>query len=412
MAFWGFGRKEEKRSSLENPRVPISSNSILELFDVSKSSAGVAVTVETALGVPAVWAAVNFISGTLAGLPLHVYSKTKQGREKLTGGLQNVLHDAVNDGMSSFEWRKSLFEQALTKGRGLSYIERNVGGKVVNLWPINPDNVTVERRGFEKFYIVDDGTGKSKTYAASEIIDIPFMLQSDGLGVYSPIKKCADAIGLAIAATNYGARFLANGGVPPFAIVGNFQSGGALKTAQTEFDAAVKKAAKENKQALVLPFNMDIKSIGGDPDKSQLVELQRFSVEQIARIYSIPPTFLQDLTHGTMSNTEQQDLHFVKHTMKRWIEQFEQELNLKLFGRANNRQYVELNLDGLLRGDFATRMEGYSKGIQNAILTPAEIREKENMPMIEGSDQLLIQGATVPLGSQPQMQQPIGVQNG
>jgi len=110
--------------------------------------------------------------------------------------------------------------------------------------------------------------------------------------------------------------------------------------------------------------------------------------------------FLQDLTHGTFSNTEQQDLHFVKHTVKRWAEQFEQELNLKLFGRANRDRFAELNLDGLLRGDFMTRMSGYATSIQNAIQTPNEIRRRENLPAQAHGDDLLIQGATVPLGSQ------------
>jgi HK97 family phage portal protein len=131
----------------------------------------------------------------------------------------------------------------------------------------------------------------------------------------------------------------------------------------------------------------------------QLLELQRFSIEQIARIYSLPPVFLQDLTHGTFSNTEQQDLHFVKHTVKRWVEQFEQEMNLKFFGRGSDF-YVEFNVDGLLRGDLKSRMEAYAVSIQNAIRTPDEIRAIENLPA-KGATELLIQGATVPLGSQP-----------
>jgi HK97 family phage portal protein len=110
---------------------------------------------------------------------------------------------------------------------------------------------------------------------------------------------------------------------------------------------------------------------------------------------------LQDLTNGTFSNTEQQDLHFVKHTLKRWVEQVEQELNLKLFGRGNNRQFVEFSMDGMLRGDFATRMQGYATAIQNGVSTPNEARQKENMPEKPNGDDLLIQGATVPLGSQP-----------
>jgi HK97 family phage portal protein len=131
----------------------------------------------------------------------------------------------------------------------------------------------------------------------------------------------------------------------------------------------------------------------------QLLELQRFCVEQIARIYSLPPVFLQDLSRGTFSNTEQQDLHFVKHTIKRWVEQVEAEMNLKLFGR-NARQYVEFNVDGLLRGDFKTRMEAHATSIQNGIRTPNEVRDLENMEPMPAGDDLMIQGATVPIRTQ------------
>tara|TARA_R110001599_G_scaffold59863_1_gene166351 strand:- start:478 stop:978 length:501 start_codon:yes stop_codon:yes gene_type:complete len=162
---------------------------------------------------------------------------------------------------------------------------------------------------------------------------------------------------------------------------------------------------------MALPLGHELKTIGLSPENMQLIELQRFSIEQIARIYSLPPIFLQDLTHGTFSNTEQQDLHFVKHTVKRWVEQFEQEINMKFFGRGSEL-YVEFNVDGLLRGDLKTRMEAHAKSIQNAIRTPNEVRDIENMPPMDNGDDLLIQGATVPLGSQAENVLSSGQQDG
>jgi HK97 family phage portal protein len=184
-------------------------------------------------------------------------------------------------------------------------------------------------------------------------------------------------------------------------MTGNFVSGKALERAADDVDATIRKQSRDGKrQVLTLPAGHTITQIGADPEKSQLVELKRFQIEEIARIYSLPPVFLQDLTHGTIGNTEQQDLHLVKHTIRRWVIQAEQELNLKLFGRDNTEQYVEFNLDGLLRGDFATRMSGYATAVQNAILMPNEIRELENRPENPKGNDLLIQGATVPLGMQ------------
>jgi HK97 family phage portal protein len=339
---------------------------------VSQSRSGAQVNIETSLKVPAVSAAVNFLSATPAGLPCHVYRKTKDGREKVNGKLSTLLHDAPNPYVTSFEWRKGLLGDKFTHGRGLSYIERAENGSIVAIWPLDPSRVTVKRDRFVNTYHYNED-GRTIIYQASEIIDLPFMLKSDGFSHRGPISMGKDAIGLAISVTEYGSKFLANGGVPPFAITGNFLSGASADRAAEDFAKAVLKSARENRQALAVPTGMDIKPLGADPEKSQMVETQRFCVEQIARLYNIPPTFLQDLTHGTYSNTEQQDLHFVKHTLKQHIEQFEQELNLKLFGQMSRTQYVELNVDGLLRGDFKTRFEGYGNAVQNAIFTPNEI---------------------------------------
>lgn len=407
MKLWPFGSKQdssapvEARSSLENPNIPISNEAIFQIFGHDAlSSAGINVTVENALGVPAVWAAVNFLASTIASLPLSVYKKTDQGREKGDKNLQIIIHDAPSDGQTSFEWRKYSMECTLTGGRWISYIERDSRNNIINIFPVIPENVTVKRSGFNKVYHIKTG-GKTKTYQQSEIIDIPFMLDSDMLTARSPILMCKDAIGMAIAATNYGSKFFQNGGIPPFVMTGKFETGRALQRASDDVQNVIKEQSRDSKrQVLTLPVGHDIKSIGADPEKSQLVELKRFLIEEVARIYSLPPVFLQDLTHGTIGNTEQQDLHLVKHTVRRWVVQIEQELNLKLFGRQNSDQYVEFNLDGLLRGDFATRMSGYATAVQNAILMPNEIREMENRPVVESGNDLLIQGATVPLGTQ------------
>lgn len=354
------------------------------------------VNAQTMLQVPAVWAAVNFISGTIAGLPLHVYQRARDGRKRSQSPISKILHDNVSDEMTSFTWRKYTFERILTQGRAFTLILRDGRDQVRDLAPLNPANVTVERRDGLTFYIYKED-GRERVYEAADIIDLPFMLKDDGLAHYGPISAGKEAIGLGLAVQEYSARFFANGGVPPFAVTGNFQGGKALNRASDDLQEAVKRAASEGRQALTLPNGLEIKSIGTDPEKMQMLELNRFCVEQVARLYSIPPTFLQDLTHGTYSNTEQQDLHFVKHTLKRWVEQFEQELNLKLWGRNNNRLFAEFSMDGLLRGDVKTRFESYSAGVQNGILMPNEARKLENLPQKEGGNSLFIQGATVPL---------------
>lgn len=394
-------RRENRTLTAQN-QPGLSPQAMLERLGVFElgSSTGMVVTTDTALGVSAVWAAVNFMSGTLASFPLHVYRRSGDNRTKVNDNLARVLHDAVNDELSSFDWRKRFFVEVFTNGRGLTFIERNKLGKVINLWPLDPMRTTIALRDGRRVYTYREGK-KESVFTASEIIDIAFMLRSDGYTSRPPLLTNADAVGLAISVNKYGNRFFANGGVPPFAITGQFQSPGAMQRASDDMAGAVRNAASQDRQTIVLPAGLEIKTIGIDPEKSQLVNLKRFSIEEIARIYSLPPTFLQDLTHGTYSNSEQQDLHFVKHTISQWVQQFEQELNLKLFGRNNKSLFAEMNIDGLLRGDFMTRMNGYASGIQNAILTPNEARRRENLPDAPDGDRLLIQGATVPLGSQP-----------
>lgn len=391
---WPF--KSEKRS-IEDPRVPVSATEqmVSLFFGGSAPSSGEIVTVETALGVPAVWAAVNFLAGTIAGLPLLVYRKGDKGRKRVTDSLAEALQKRPNDEMSSFEWRKYSMEQTLTGGRSVTFIERSPSGKVLALWPLNPTKLVVRRENGRKVYDYQDGK-RTVRYAASEVLDIPAMLRPDMVSHMSPIMTNREVIGMAQAMSKYGGSFFLNGGVPPFAVTGAFQSSQAMKRAADDLETAVRKAAKDRRLGLVMPAGLDIKSIGADPQKNQMVEAQRFVIEQIARIFNLPPVFLQDLTHGTFTNTEQQDLQLVKHTLKRWVEQIEQEMNLKLFPRGSSL-YVEFSMDGLLRGDFQTRMNGIAQGIQNGVMTPNEARELENREKMDGGDRLYIQGATVPL---------------
>jgi HK97 family phage portal protein len=166
-----------------------------------------------------------------------------------------------------------------------------------------------------------------------------------------------------------------------------------MKRAMGDINRAIDSAKNSSKPIFPMPPGHELKPVGFDPEKGQMTDARRFQIEEIARIYNLPPVFLQDLTHGTFSNSEQQDLHLVKHLVSQWA---------KLFGAKRNNRYVEHALDGLLRGDFKSRMEALASGVQNANLTPNEARAFENRPAMEHGDKLYIQGATVPLGEQPE----------
>ena len=395
MAFFDRFRKREERN-LENPNAPVSADDFLHLMgwgDFS-SSAGVTVNIDNALGVPSIWAAVNFISGTLASLPLEVY----RGNQRVTDGIGAWLDRAVNPGMSSFAWRKYSFEQVLTGGRSVTLIVRGGPGQVTDLVPLDPANLHVYEKTGEEYPTKTYRTG-SRVYAADEVLDLTFMLKHNQVDIRGPIMTNKDIVGLAIAAARYGSKAFQSGGIPPAVLQGPFNSGAAASRASEDVAKATAKLAKEGRPIMALPVGHELKSVGFSPEQMQLLDLQRYCVEQIARIYSLPPVFLQDLSGGTYSNTEQQDLHFVKHTLRRWIEQSEQEMNLKLFGRESDMS-VRYNVDSLLRGDLLTRMNAGATSIQNGIKTPNEVRRSEGLEPLENGDDLMIQGATVPIGAQ------------
>lgn len=408
MKLLGFDIRREQRASPEDPRVPISAENFLQYFGVETGNLA-SVTTDSALKVPAVVAAVTFLSRTMATLPLHAFRRKGDESERLNGKLETVIHENPNPGMDSFKFRQYLWQQVFTGGRGLAWIERSSPTQVEAIWPMNPTKTTVKRVGMKLVYSYD-----GKDYPAEDVIDLPFMLKADQTGHYGPINLASKAIQLALAMNDYASGFFAGGGVPPLALVGPMPAGAeAMKRAQGDIKRAIDGAKKNSEPVFPIPVGYELKPVGFDPAKGQMVDARRFQIEEIARGWQLPPVFLQDLSHGTFSNSEQQDLHLVKHLVAQWAEAFEGELNLKLFGRMNGNRYVEHSIDGLLRGDFKSRMEGYGVAIQNAIRTPDEVRRLENLPKKGGTaDELHIQGATVPLGTQKTTEPPADPDDG
>lgn len=387
----------ETRSSPENINVPVSAENFLAYFGV-KNGGLPSVTVDSALQVPAVAAAVNFIPATLASLPRHAYRDKGGNPERVRGSLQRIVNEAPNPEWSSFGFWKYFWQQVFTGGRGLAWIER-AGANILAIWPMDPAKTTISMQNGRKFYKFE---GKEQAYGASEVIDIPFMLKRDQVASYGPITLLEKAIQKALAMNEYGSNFFAGGGVPPLAVTGPPPAGKeAMLRAYKDIQRAIEVARENDLPITNLPSGYSLTPIGYEPDKAQMTDALRFQVEEIARGYNLPPVFLQDLTHGTFSNTEQQDLHLVKHLIAQWARALEDELNLKLFGAENNRRWIEHSLDGLMRGAFKDRIEALARGVQSALYTPDEARALENRPAKPNGDKLYMQGATLELGTQP-----------
>ncbi|MBV9549097.1 MAG: phage portal protein [Alphaproteobacteria bacterium] len=389
-----FRRRAERRDNIQDPTVPVSASSFLQFFGLTGANLQ-PVTLESAMTVPPVFAAVTFLSGTLAALPLHVYRKKSEAApERLEGGLDSLVGDAPNDEWTSFRLRQYFWSQVFTHGRGLAYIEWGGNGQVAGLWPMDVLRTRVERNGFRNVYVYD---GRQR-FDAADVIDIPFLLRHDQISVFGPIMQGAKTIQRALAMMDYAAGFFAGGGVPPLSVSGPLPTGAdAMRRAGDDIQRAIKHAQTSNTPIVQLPAGFELKQIGFDPQKGQMNDAWLAIIQDFARIWGLPPVVLQDLSKGTFTNTEQQDLHLVKHVIRRWAVAFEQEANLKLFGRKGGGRFVEHNLDGLLRGDLVSRMTALAQGVQNGLVTPNEGRELDNRGAMAGGDRLYIQGATVPL---------------
>jgi len=376
-----------------------SQEEILAFFGLDTTKLPI-VTTMSALKVPAVNAAVNFLSRTMATLTLEAFRSTNDGPKKLSGRLQTLVRDAPNPEWSSYGARVYFWQNVFLHGRGLFAIIRN-NGQPYELWPMNPLAVRVSMNVYgEKTYTVSSGQTEpvGKTFAAADVIDIPWMLAANMVNAISPVTIGERAIQLALAMNDYGSQFFAGGGVPPIAMEGPIAAGGeAQQRAMNDVSRAIDAAKQSDKPIFSMPPGYKLTQVGYDPAKGQMTDARAFQIKEIARIWQIPPVFIQDLSGATYSNVEQQDLHLVKHLISQWATAFEQEANLKLFGQLNGSRYVRHDIDSLMRGDFTSRMNGLAQGIQNGILMPNEARAGEGKPAAPGGDKLLIQGATVPL---------------
>ncbi|QDK32680.1 phage portal protein [Sphingomonas sp. IC081] len=404
-----FKRKESR--SLDDPTVPLSDASAWnELFRLSSTVTGDTVTEEKALGVTAIWQAVNAIAGAISSLPLHLYRKTSDGAVKDTANpLYYIIHDRPNDTQTTAAFFRWFVARLLLHGRATALISRNRAGEVLGILPLDPAKLDIDQRlvagKIKRTYTYNLTTGAIK-YDSVNVVDVILFPQADAIKHYNPIASNRDAIALMIAAQAYAGKLFASGGVPPLALTtpGPISPAGSGR-ASNDVGEAVRASARTKSNILVVPSGHDLKPVGLDPAKSQLVELRRFMISEASRIFNIAPAILHDLTTGTYSNVEQQNLSFAQQTLTPLIEAIEQEMNAKLFGPSSATAYsatayVEFSMAGLLRGDFATRMEGLQKAVNSAILTPNEARAFENLPPMEGGDELWIQGATVPLTQQ------------
>lgn len=378
-------------------------------FLFGRTTSGKPVNERTAMQTTAVYACVRILAEAVASLPLHVYEYQDDGGKKLVHDhpLYYLLHDEPNPEMTSFVFRETLMSHLLIWGNAYAQIIRDGAGRVLGLYPLLPDKMDVQRDDRGNIYYVysrnSDENPMFKEYGdirlkAENVFHIPG-LGFDGLIGYSPIAMAKNAVGMTLACEEYGASFFANGANPG----GVLEHPGVLKDPSKVRESwnSVYRGVNNAHKIAVLEEGMKYQQIGIPPEEAQFLETRKFQINEIARLYRIPPHMVGDLDKSSFSNIEQQSLEFVKYTLDPWVIRWEQSLQRSLLLPGEKGKYfIKLNVDGLLRGDYQSRMNGYAVGRQNGWFSANDIREMENMnpiPDEQGGNLYLINGAMTKL---------------
>ena len=377
-------------------------------FFFGNSVSGKRVNERTAMQITAVYACIRILAESVAQLPLHLYKYNGNGGKlkAVEHSLYKILHDEPNPEMTSFVFRETLMTHLLLYGNAYAQIIRNGKGQILALYPLMANRMTVDRddKG-EIFYKYQHSTDEANTMKGSTVTLKPrdvfhiVGLSADGIVGYSPIAMAKNAIGMSIACEEYGSKFFNNGAVPGGVLEhpDQLKNPEKVRESWTNTFGGSQNAGK----VAVLEEGMKYHPISIPNNEAQFLETRKFQLNEIARIFRIPPHMIGDLDKSSFSNIEQQSLEFVKYTLEPWIARWEQAIFKSLLTENEKKDYfVKFNLEGLLRGDYQSRMEGYAVGRQNGWMSANDIRALENLDQIseeEGGNAYLVNGNMIPL---------------
>ena len=398
---WLGNRRADNRSRLPDIRDDVRDSGSIFVF--GRSQSGENVDEKSALQIATVYACVRLLAETIASLPLHLYRYTENGKEKATDHpLYKILYRQPNPEMTSFTFRETTLTHLLLWGNSYSQIIRDGKNNVLGLYPLPPENVELDRaENGELVYIFHrltnevPGDKENDVYLRrDEILHIPG-LGFNGLVGFSPIAMMKNPLGSTLAVEKYGNAFFRHGGQPS----GVLEHPGTLKNPerirQNWMDTYG--GASNAHSIAVLEEGMSYKPISLPPEDSQFLSTREFGVEEICRIFRVPPHMVQDLKRSTFNNIEHMGIYFVQYTLMPWLTRFEQSIIKDvLVGDDQDNYFPKFNVDGLMRGDYKSRMDGYAVGFQNGFMSPNDIRRLENMdpiPAEDGGDDYYLNGS-------------------
>jgi HK97 family phage portal protein len=363
------------------------------LADGADNVSGISMSPRKALGIAAYWASIQAISQDTAKLPLKLYERMPNGEKRLRDNhpLYPILHDAPNDEMSTMVFRETLMHHVLGWGNGYAEIVRDGTGGALELWPLDPTLVRVERdkdRGQLVYWVRYDYRSPEKPLAPGRVFHLQG-LGFNGITGYSVAQMAKQTLGLALASERSGASFFGAGSRPGGILEHpKVLDEEARKNLRKSWEAMHKGSENAHKTA-VLEQGLTFKPMGIPNEDAQWLESRQFSVEEIARFFRIPPHKIGHLADATYSNIESQAISYVSDTLLAWLVRWEQEIQRKLIGKREQRLFAEHSVNGLLRGDTKARFTAYQMAILSGWMSRNEARELENMNPVEDLDTFL-----------------------
>lgn len=348
----------------------------------------------TAQRVSAVYACVQAISETVASLPLILFKRNGEDRERAVDHpLYRVLHDMANPEQTALEFREYLQACVLLRGNGYARIVRGLDGQVRELWPLSPDRVSVVRAAGNLAYDYTDGNGVLHRLLAHEVLHLRHRLGDDGVLGVSPIAAARGVVELALAESDHGVNTFSNGakllGVLKFPGKLNSEQREAIRSSWSTQYAGGRNAGR----TAILEHGVDFQSVSMSLEDAEWIAARQFSVEEVARLFRVPPTVIGDLRHGNYSNSVEMARQFVTMSLRRHLVAWEQAIAKQMLVIGGQQIYfAEHQVEGLLRGDSVNRADFYDKGIASGWLLPSEARRLENLPTIEGIDRAQVMG--------------------
>ena len=346
-------------------------------------------TTDKALTLSAVWCAIRLLAESVSSLPCGVYTKEANGDkvEAVNDRIYNLIKYKPNNYQNKITFFEYIMMCICTTGNAYVQIVRDESGSPVQLIPLNPDSVDVVINEGELFYQLD----KAGVLDSPDILHFKTITEDGIIGI-SPVDQCKNALNWGLNVEEFGSTFFKNGAKPSSVLsTDRALSETAIQRLKNSFNSSYAKLSQSN-STIILEEGLSFKPISISPEQAQFLASRQFSIEEVARIFNVPPHMLKDLTKSSFNNIEMQSQEFVTYTLMPYITRIENEMNLKLF-RTNELGYkfIEFNVNGLLRGDVKSRNEAYKTAITNGYMSINEVRQKENLNSIAGGDKHFMQ---------------------